>query len=96
MTECLKNLIEKMKEEIEEYGDLHGEECPINMEDPDDCNCEEMEKIKYFTEKWMNEVNKYWVEMAEAHRPYCRPEGNKMITRMVGKKNRNLNKYPLS
>lgn len=79
-----------MKQEVEEYGDLHNEHCLCMMEDPDACDCDEMKQIKHFAEYYMNKVNEYWIQMAEAHRPYCKPEGNKMLTRMMGKKNRNL------
>ena len=82
-------LIEEMKREIEEYGDLHGEGCMCMMEDPDECDCEEMKAIKQFTETWMQKVNMHWIEMATAHLPHCKsPESKKMITRMKGLKNR--------
>jgi len=84
----MNELIEQMKKEIEEYGDLHGENCLCMMEDPDECDCDEMKQIKQFTESWMKKVNDYWIEMAKAHRPHCSPEGNKMLTKMMGKKNR--------
>lgn len=86
----MKELIEKMKSDVEEYGDLHGEYCSCNMEDPDACDCEEMKQIKHIVETWVEKVNMYWVEMAKAHRNHCTPEGNKDITRMMGKKNRTL------
>ena len=34
--------------------------------------------------------NLRWVALAQAHRPYCSPAGNKMLTRMMGRKNREL------
>ena len=37
-----------------------------------------------------NDEKAKWVELCIAHRPYCRPEGNKHITRMLGKKNRKV------
>ena len=82
----MDELIQKMEEEIEEYGDLHGEHCSCCMEDPDECDCDEMKELKSFIEGWMNEVNKYWIKMAQAHRPHCSPAGNKMLTKMMGKK----------
>jgi hypothetical protein len=85
----MEELIKKMEEEIEEYAYLHGEGCSCMMESPDACDCEEMRQIKFFTKKWMEEVNKYWIKMADAHRPYCRPQGNKMLTKAMGKTNRN-------
>ena len=53
----MEELIKKMKEDIEEYGDLHGKNCSCMMESPDECDCEEMKQIKSFTEEWMNKVN---------------------------------------
>ena len=49
-----------------------------------------MEQIKHFTEMWMEKVNKWWIKMAEAHRPHCSATGNKMLTKMMGKTNRNI------
>ena len=91
----MDTLIEKMKEDVEEYGELHNETCPCNMEDPDACDCDNMKQIKHLAEEHMQKVNEYWLKMCEAHRPYCTPEGNKDITRMLGKKNR-ISKSPLS
>jgi hypothetical protein len=88
----METLIEKMKIDAEDYGQYHGEFCPVNMEDPDECDCEEMKFVKQFTEEWMGKVNEWWVEMAKAHRPHCTPSGNKLLTAMMGKKNRNLKK----
>ena len=84
----MKDLIEKMKQDADEYGDMHNETCPSIMEYPDECDCDVMKVMKSFTEEWMNKVNKYWIEMSEAHRPHCSPNGNKILTRMMGKKNR--------
>ena len=86
----MKELIEKMKIEVEEHGDAHGEFCPVNMEDPDECDCDEMKFLKHVIEEYMNKVNDYWVSMGEAHRKHCTPQGNKDLTRMMGKKNRVL------
>jgi len=84
------SLVAKMKEEIQEHGDMHGKYCPVNMEDPDECECEEMDFWGSQIEYHMTEVNDWWARHAQAHRKYCTPEGNKTITRMLGKKNRNL------
>lgn len=80
-------LIEKMEEDAEEYGQLHDEECGVNLEDA--CDCENMRLIKSFGREWMAKVNEWWVFHATAHRKHCTPEGNKMLTRMMDKKNRN-------
>ena len=39
------------EERLEEYGDLHGENCSCMMEDPDECDCDEMASIKDFVRK---------------------------------------------
>jgi hypothetical protein len=85
-------LIEEMKDDAEEYGQLHNEECGVNREDI--CDCENMELIKSFGKEWMGKVNEWWVIHATAHRKHCSPEGNKILTRLMGKKNRNR-KSPL-
>ena len=87
---CMKEMLETMEHDVEEFGYLHGENCSVNMESPDACDCDEMKDIKAFCAQWMDNVNTYWCEMTEAHRKYCTPEGNKDITRLLGKKNRNL------
>ena len=81
-------LLAEMKEDLQQWGDLHGELCPCNMEDPDECDCEEMKQIASFAEEWMGKVNHWWVKHAEAHRKHCTSEGNKMLTKIMGKKNR--------
>ena len=82
---------EKLKEQaikdLQEYGELHENDCSVYQED--DCNCD-MSGMKDFVAQWMDNVNDFWIEMAEAHRPNCSPEGNKMLTRMMGKKNRKI------
>jgi len=83
-----KELIEQMKEEIQEHGDMHGKNCSCNMENPDECNCEEMEFWGNQIEIYMNRMNDWWIKMAKAHRKHCSSDGNKDLTRMMGKKNR--------
>lgn len=82
----MKELIEKMEVDAEEYGQLHNEDCSVNQED--ECDCENMKLIKAFGKEWMEKVNLHWYAMTEAHRPYCSPAGNKIITRILGKNNR--------
>lgn len=89
----MKELLEQMDRDVEEYGQLHGEECPCNMEDPDACDCEEMKAIKSICTEHMKKVEAWWIEHLKAHRPYCNPEGNKDITRLLGKKNRNIKSH---
>ncbi len=81
----MKELQEKMLAELEEFGSLHTDTCASFMED--ECDCD-MGGMKDFVIRQMEAVNIWWCKMAEAHRPYCKPEGNKMLTRMMGKKNR--------
>ena len=81
-------LVAEMEKDAEEY-DLHNEGCGTERED--ECDCENMKIIKSFAKEWMVKVNDKWFFLTEAHRPYCSPKGNKIITRILGKKNRNLN-----
>jgi len=78
----IKELVEKMKAEIQEHGDMHGENCACNMEDPDVCECEEMAFWGSVIEEWMGEVNKMWVLNLKNHRKHCTPEGNKSLTQI--------------
>ena len=71
--------------ELEEYGDLHTEECGCLREE--ECDCD-MNGMKKFVREKMEEVNSWWVKMAQEHRKYCSPEGKKILTRLQGKKNR--------
>ena len=89
--EKITNLTELIAEagiDAEEDGDLHGENCSVNMEDPDECDCSEMEQIKHLLFTHMTKVNHFWCDMTEAHRKHCTPDGNKELTRFLGKKNR--------
>lgn len=83
----IKFLVEEMKQDAEEY-DLHNEFCGTAYEN--ECDCENMKTIKAFALEWMAKVNEKWYRMTEAHRPYCTPDGNKIITRILGKNNRLL------
>ena len=78
-------LVAEMKKDAEEY-DLHSEGCGTERED--ECDCENMLTIKSFASEHMSKVNHWWVTHAEAHRKHCTPDGNKMLTKMMGKKNR--------
>ena len=84
----IAGLIAKMKEEIQEHGDMHGANCPCNMEDPDECDCEEMVFWGQQIENYMVKVDQWWIAHAKEHRKLCTPDGNKMLTKMMGKKNR--------
>jgi hypothetical protein len=88
----IKSLVEEMKKDAEEYGQYHDDDCPLMREDGadigDECECEMIRTLKSFAHEWMAKVNQRWCAYAEAHRKHCTPEGNKDITRMMGKKNR--------
>ena len=87
----IPQLIEKMKEDTKEYGQYHDDDCPQMSEWADidsECSCETIKVMKSFAEEWMAKVNEWWVFHAKEHRKLCTPEGNKMLTRMMGKKNR--------
>ncbi len=74
----------------EDYGQLHEEYCEINREDGSDdgCNCAVKTMVEECTKKATEIENLRWVEMAQAHRKHCTSEGNKILTRMMGKKNK--------
>lgn len=85
-------LLEQMKESAEEYGQYHDDDCPFMREDGahigDVCECEKIRALKSFAGEWMGKINEWWVTNTEAHRKHCTPEGNKVLTRLMGKKNR--------
>ena len=70
MTKILsvEEAILKMKEEIQQHGDMHGADCFVNMEDPDECECEELEF-------WGNQIAKYMRSVATAQRDAEREAG---------------------
>jgi len=94
----IKSLVEEMNEQAEEYGQYHEEGCQVNWENGADagyeCECEIISVLKNFAHEWMAKVNQRWCSYAEAHRPFCKPEGNKMLTRAMGKKNRETKSLP--
>ena len=88
----IPTLIEEMEKDAEEYGQYHDDDCPLNREGGSDfgdvCECEKIKAIKTHAREWMAKVNEWWVHHATEHRKHCTPEGNKMLTKMMGKKNR--------
>lgn len=92
------SLVKEMEIDAEEYGTLHNEDCGVSADEsyPDECDCENIKMMKSFGKEWMGRVNEWWVLHATEHRKYCSPEGNKMLTRMMGKKNRHLRSPTLS
>ena len=75
-----------MEKDAEEYGDLHNKDCATNW--GESCGCENLSLAKAIARDAMESVNKYWVDMCEAHRKHCTPEGRKDLTRLQGEKNR--------
>lgn len=86
----IKSLVEAMREEAEEYGQLHEDECPLMQEGGGDfgdvCECPTIIALKQFALEWMARVNQKWVENTKAHLPYCRPDGRKMLIPLYGGK----------
>lgn len=85
---CMHDLHDEADKAIEVYMDSISKmvaERPLAVDVSPTKIERDMKAIVY---EAMEKVNAYWVEMCEAHRPYCKPEGNKMLTRMMGKKNR--------
>lgn len=78
-------ILEDALTELEEYGDLHEDQCGCLREE--ECDCE-MNGMKLFLREKMEKLNNYWIENIELHRPHCSPAGNKVLTRVMGKKNR--------
>lgn len=76
----IKQLVEEMLQDIQEHGDMHGEYCPVNMEDPDECDCEEMAFWGGVIKEWMGKVNQMWVAHLDAHRKHCSTQGNRHLT----------------
>lgn len=84
-------LIERMKLDAGEYGQYHDPDCPQMSEWADstsECDCETIKVMTSFAQEWMGKVNEWWVRHASEHRKLCTPEGNKALTRIMGKKNR--------
>lgn len=42
----MKELKEKLYNEAQEHGALHEEHCPVNMEDPDECDCDNFKMVR--------------------------------------------------
>lgn len=86
----IKFLVEAMKEDAEEYGDWHEEDCQLNFENGADwdyvCECPKIVTLQNFALEWMARVNKKWAEATKAHLPYCKPEGRKMLIPLYGGK----------
>lgn len=75
-----EEILKKLRTELEEYGELHNENCGVNMEE--ECNCFNIEVVIDECKKALDELNNYWVVHLKAHRPYCSPQGNKELTKI--------------
>ena len=53
------------EERLEEYADLHGENCSCMMEQPDECDCDEMEQIKGFINEIISKKDAEWGKKVE-------------------------------
>lgn len=80
-------ILENALSELEEYGDLHEDQCQCLREEACDCG---MNGMKEFLRQKMEQLNEYWIKNIDEHRPYCSPAGNKVLTRVKGSKNREL------
>lgn len=62
----IKALVEAMREEAEEYGDWHEEDCQLNFENGADwgyvCECPKIVILQNFALEWMARVNKKWCD----------------------------------
>ena len=78
----LPELIALMEQTLEEYGDMHNDDCGVNSDEsyPDECECENMRWAKMRCREWMQKVDEMWVEHLQAHRKHCTPMGRKDLT----------------
>lgn len=78
----IDDILVSAREQLEQFGALHDEGCPCNMEDPDFCDCGTMDALENEVRVALEALDKYWITNLEAHRPYCRPAGNKILTKI--------------
>ena len=52
----MKDLIKKQEEYLEEFAELHNQDCSCLMEDPDACDCDNMKQIKHIMDKVRKET----------------------------------------
>lgn len=83
----MKELIEKMERDAEEYGYLHNEDCSCMMEDPDACDCDNLKIAKVIARKHMEAVNEWWVLMCKQEKggkPLSKLEATHLVAKMRG------------
>ena len=87
----IKVLVEEMEKDVEEYGQYHDDDCPLNREGGSDfgdiCECEKIRALKTLAREWMGKVNRMWVANVQNHRKHCSPRGNKELTKIKDKIN---------
>ena len=92
MSDIIKYFDEKKwKEELDEFGYLHDEDCCVNFpEDARACDvsvetldcCENMKTIKTIIEKVILDRDRFWSEMIKARRKYAKSDENKVLTKV--------------
>lgn len=64
----MKELLENMEADAEQYGQYHDDDCPFMREDGadsgDTCECEIIRALKTFAREHMQQVHLWWVRMA--------------------------------
>ncbi len=80
---CMHDLKENAAQHLQNYMDsiskFYGER-PLGV----NVSPTKIERdITEFVFEQMDKVNAYWVEMCKAHRPHCKPQGNKILTKMI-------------
>lgn len=78
----IDDILVKAREQLEEFGNLHDEGCPCTLENGEACDCSTMDALEKEVRIALEALDKYWLVNLEAHRPYCRPMGNKILTKI--------------
>lgn len=65
----MNDLLKKMEQDAEEYGQLHEDDCQMMQEDGSDigyvCECPIILTLKSFAREHMQEVHSWWLHMAK-------------------------------
>ena len=78
----IDDIVKKARASLEEFGDHHDEGCPCLYENGDACDCATMDALEVEVRKAVEELDAYWLFHLNAHRPYCSPAGNKILTKI--------------
>lgn len=76
----IDDILVKAREQLEEFGQLHEENCPVNYED--ECDCATMDALEKEVRVALESLDKHWLFHLEAHRKHCSPAGNKILTKI--------------